>query len=127
MRWDHVAIKSADIERSLHFYCGVLGLRKKEEVEILGKTFYFVGNESFSIEIEQGAPGEGRAQPRLQTGLYHVAFVVDDVARIVEHVRSHGVSVVVEPVATRPDRRVAFIEDPDGVLIQLIEFVSSGT
>lgn len=127
MRWDHVAIKTADIERSLHFYCGVLGLQRKEEVEILGKTFYFIGNESISIEIEQGAPGEDRAQPRLQTGLYHIALVVDDVAGLVERLRSQGVSVVVEPVATRPDRRVAFIEDPDGVLIQLIELVTSGT
>ncbi len=125
MRWDHVAIKSSDLDRSLHFYCTLLGFRKKEEVEIAGKTFYFVGNETCSIEIEQSSPTEDRSQPLLHTGLYHMAFIVEDVAALVDHLKLHGVRIVVEPIETRPDRRVAFVEDPDGVLIQLIELLST--
>ena len=39
------------LEKSLEFYCDILGLRIVDEVDILGKKFYFVGNDDFSIEI----------------------------------------------------------------------------
>ena len=123
MKWDHVGIKSSDIRKSLHFYCDILGFERQEEIEILGKTFYFVGNGSTSIEIEAGNPGDTQAEPRLQTGLYHLAFVVDNVRGLVERLKAEAVPIVLEPFSTRPGRLVAFIEDPDGIFIQLIQLV----
>jgi hypothetical protein len=39
----------------------------------------------------------------------------------VERLKSGGVPIVLPPFQTRPDRRVAFVEDPDGVFVQFIE------
>ena len=121
MKWDHVGIKSLDVEKSLQFYCDILGLEKQEELEILGKRFFFVGNDTVSIEIEAGSSSDRRIDPRTQTGLYHLAFTVDDVTTLVEQLKSKGVPIALEPVSTRPDRLVAFVEDPDGAFIQLIQ------
>lgn len=124
MKWDHLGIKSADVEKSLRFYCEILGLEKQEDLEIFGKRFIFVGNDTISIEIEAGSPGDRRIDPRAQTGLYHLAFTVEDVTGLVERLRSQGVPIALEPMSTRPDRLVAFVEDPDGAFIQLIQLLT---
>ena len=121
MKWDHVGIKSSDMEKSLTFYCDLLGLEKQQELDIFGKSFVFVGNDTVSIEIEAGNPDDTRIDPRTQTGLYHLAFTVDDVSALVERLRSEGVPIALEPLPTRPDRLVAFVEDPDGAFVQLIQ------
>ncbi len=121
MRWDHVGIKCRDMARSLHFYCDLLGLERKEVIEILGRTLVFVGNETTLIEIEPANPSDRPADPRSQTGLYHLAFQVRDLDAVLARLTADGVQVVLPPFRTRPDRRVAFVEDPDGAFVQLIE------
>ncbi len=124
MQWNHVGIKSADVAKSLHFYCDLLGLEKQQELDIFGGKFIFVGNDTVSIEIEEGKPEDSRIDPRNQTGLYHLAFTVDDVTAMVEKLKSEGVPVALEPISTQPDRLVAFVEDPDGAFIQLIQMLA---
>jgi glyoxylase I family protein len=124
MKWDHVGIKSADIEKSLAFYCDILGLEKQQELTIFGKSFFFVGNDTICIEIEAGGSGDSPADPRSQTGLYHLAFQVEDVASLVERLKAKGVPIALEPLSTQPDRLVAFVEDPDGVFLQLIQILT---
>ena len=119
-----MGIKSADMEKSLHFYCNLLGLEKQEELDIFGKSFIFVGNDTVSIEIEAGNPDDRRIDPRTQTGLYHLAFTVDDVSAMVERLKSEGVPIALEPLSTQPDRLIAFVEDPDGAFIQLIQLIT---
>ncbi len=123
MKWNHVGIKSADVEKSLHFYCELLGLEILQELDLFGKRFIFVGNETVSVEIEEGKPEDSRIDPRNQTGLYHLAFTVDDVAAMVGKLESEGVPIALEPLSTQPDRLVAFVEDPDGAFIQLIQIL----
>jgi catechol 2,3-dioxygenase-like lactoylglutathione lyase family enzyme len=82
-----------------------------------------VGNETTSIEIEQGNPGDKQIDPRFQTGQNHLAFLVEDIRALVDRLKTRDVPIALEPFSTRPDRLVAFIEDPDGVFIQLIELI----
>lgn len=121
MKWDHVGIKSRDVTRSLHFYCDLLGLELKEIIEVLGKTLVFVGNDTTLIEIEPGSASDEPADPRSQTGLYHLAFQVRNLDALLARLTADGVQVVLPPFRTRPDRTVAFVEDPDGAFVQLIE------
>ena len=123
MKWDHIGIKASDVDRSLRFYCDILGLERQEELEIMGKRFYFVGNDTLSIEIEAGNPGDTQVDPRTQTGLYHLAFTVDDLEGLVDRLKLERVPIALEPVSTRPDRIVAFVEDPDGAFIQFIQIL----
>jgi len=52
----------------------------------------------------------------------HLAFAVDDVPHLVEHVRSLGYQVAKEPWSIG-DETVAFVSDPDGHLVELNDFV----
>jgi lactoylglutathione lyase len=123
MRWNHAGIKTADLKRSLDFYCNVLNFRMLEEAEILGKKYYFVGNDSLTIEIEESKTGDTQADMTVQSGLYHICFTVDDLAKTAEDLTAKGVTFVLPPSQFRPDRKIAFFRDPDGVIIQLIEYL----
>ena len=124
MRLDHVGIRAKDIKQALAFYTEVLGLEHLETIEILGNQYYFVGNEQTRIEIEQ-APAQADWEPVERGGLQHFALIVEDLEALFRRLRERGVKVIIPPSRFRPDRKIAFIEDPDGSRIQLIELLKS--
>ncbi len=117
-----MGIKAADIKKSLDFYTRLMGLEIIETVD-LGKPFIFVGNEHTLIEIEEANPNDERINVDLGYGPNHMAFMVDDVVSLVEKMKGEGVKIIMEPIQLRPDRKVSFIEDPDGWRIQFIELL----
>ncbi|MBN1573720.1 MAG: VOC family protein [Deltaproteobacteria bacterium] len=122
LRFDHVGIKSKDIKKSVDFYTRILGFEVLEEVEVLNSIYTFVGDETTRIEIEQAAPNDKMIDVNTQYGLYHIAFIVKDIDSLAERLKKDGVKFIMEPIQLREDRKIAFIEDPDGVRIQLIDF-----
>lgn len=123
MKWYHVGIKAAASESSVQFYRDILGLEVIDRVEIWGKQFIFVGNDTVSIEIEQANPGDTPSDPSSMTGLNHFSVVVEDIRALVSKAREKGACVLMDPFHPRPDRLTTFVRDPDGVMIQLIQFV----
>jgi lactoylglutathione lyase len=119
----HTGIKTPDIKRSIDFYTRVLGLEVLEEVKVLERSFYFVGNDRTRIEIEEANPGDEMILVDKGYGLYHLAFAVDDLEGLAARLKAESVRFIMDPVQLRSDRKIAFIEDPDGVRIQLIEFL----
>ncbi len=121
MLLDHVGIKVRDVERAKQFYTEVMGFTVKDKQELFGKTYYFVGNDSLTIEIE---PTVDNAEPPdwgNTSGLYHLALNVDDIDAVAKDLKDKGVKFVVEPFQLRPDRKMAYLDDPDGTRIQLIQ------
>ena len=123
MKWYHVGIKAAASEASVLFYRDILGLEVIDRVEIWGKQFIFVGNDTISIEIEQANPGDTPSDPSSMTGLNHFSLIVEDIRELVSQAREKGACVLMDPFHPRPDRLTTFLRDPDGVMIQLIQFV----
>jgi lactoylglutathione lyase len=124
MKWDHCGIRAGDLERSLRFYTDVLGLELLEVVTVLDQPFYFVGNDTVRIEIEQANPAQIAAATGPQAGLYHLAFEVDDLEGAADRLRDAGAQFLLPPSQFREDRKIAFILDPDGVFIQLIQYLN---
>ena len=120
----HSGIKSADINKSIDFYTRILGLEVLEKIDLVGRSFYFIGNDRTRIEIEQANPGDEMILVDKGFGLYHLAFAVENIEKLAARLKAESVRFIMEPVQLRPDRKIAFIEDPDGVRIQLIEFVA---
>jgi len=123
MKWYHLGIKAKDSEASIRFYRDILGLTIVDTVEIWGKKFTFVGNDTIQIEIEQANPGDAQADPSTMTGLNHFSVVVEDIQKLVRDAKGKGANVLMDPFQPRPDRFTTFIKDPDGVLIQVIQYV----
>ncbi len=123
MKFDHYGLKVKDVARSLDFYTRVLGLRRLETVTIGGRDFEFVGDDCIRIEIEPAMEGSHPPDNNLGAGIMHMAFLVDDLEAEAGRLKALGVKWVLGPAQFRPDRKIAFFEDPDGVRIQLIQML----
>jgi lactoylglutathione lyase len=124
-------IRVGDLDRSLKFYTDVLGmklLRRKEYPD--GKfTLAFVGYgpESAHAVIELTYNWDTH-QYDLGNGYGHVALEVDDVYAACAGIKQRGGKVTREPGPMKHGSTViAFVEDPDGYKIELIQKNSSGT
>jgi lactoylglutathione lyase len=118
-------IRVGDLERSIAFYTEVLGmrlLRKKDYPD--GKfTLAFVGYgpESDEAVIELTHNWESNKY-NLGNGFGHIALEVDDAHAACEEIKKRGGNVVREAGPMKHGTTViAFVEDPDGYKIELIQ------
>ncbi len=125
MRVLHTMIRVGDLDRSIQFYTSVLGmklLRRKDYPE--GKfTLAFVGYgaESDTSVIELTHNWETDSY-EIGTGYGHVAIGVDDIYQVCDDIRSQGGVINREPGPMKHGKTViAFVKDPDGYAIELIE------
>lgn len=125
MRILHTMLRVGDLDRSINFYCNVLDmqlLRRKDYPE--GEfTLAFVGygNEAENSVLEL-THNWGTAAYDLGTGYGHIALEVDDVAAACEKIRAAGGKIVREAGPMKHGTRMlAFVEDPDGYKIELLE------
>lgn len=125
MRILHTMIRVGDLDQSLAFYCDVLGmqiLRRNDYPQ--GKfTLAFVG---YSAECD-GAVIEltynwGVEKYELGNAFGHIALAVDDAYQACVEIKQRGGKVVREagPMAGG-STVIAFVEDPDGYRIELIQ------
>ncbi|MCM2332590.1 MAG: lactoylglutathione lyase [Anaeromyxobacteraceae bacterium] len=125
MRILHTMLRVGDLERSIAFYTGVLGmslLRRHEYPD--GKfTLAFLG---YGPEAEQAALeltyNWGTDRYELGTAFGHVALEVDDAAAACADIKARGGKVIREAGPMKHGTTViAFVEDPDGYRIELIQ------
>jgi lactoylglutathione lyase len=121
----HTMIRVGNLDRSIDFYTNILGmqlLRKKDYPN--GKfTLAFIGygpeSEQTAIELTYNWDTDSYD---LGNGFGHIALAVDDAAAACETIRQRGGKVVREAGPMKHGSTViAFIEDPDGYKIELIE------
>ncbi|HEX6980047.1 MAG TPA: lactoylglutathione lyase [Alphaproteobacteria bacterium] len=124
----HTMLRVKDLDRSLAFYTGPLGmklLRRSDYPD--GKfTLAFVGygDESTHTVLEL-TYNWGREEPyEIGTGFGHIALGVPDVYATCERLAKDGVKITRPPGPMKHGTTViAFIEDPDGYKIELIQRV----
>jgi len=125
VRYLHTMIRVEDLDRSVDFYTNVLGLDvlRRMDVEEGRFTLVFlgIGTDPMDAFLELTYNWDGRGYD-LGTGYGHVALGVNDVAETVEQIRSRGGTVSREPRQLEGGGPVlAFVEDPDGYQIELVE------
>lgn len=125
MRLLHTMIRVADLEASKKFYCEALGMKVLREKEYPdGKftlTFLGYGDEADHTVIEL-TYNWGRSEYALGDAFGHLAVGTDDIRGAVERVRKLGYKVTREPGPMKHGTTViAFVEDPTGYKIELIE------
>ena len=125
MRLLHTMLRVTDLERSKAFYTGVMGMKLLREHEFPeGKfTLAFVGygDESDNSVLEL-TYNWGTDSYDLGNAYGHIAVGVDDVYAACERIRAAGGRVVREAGPMKGSSRVlAFVEDPDGYKIELLQ------
>src|SRR6478672_3177391 len=121
MRAHHIAIYTRDLARLQAFYTQVLGFPVVRRWEAAGIVFVDTGG--LWIELtRQDAPDDGTRPRALDqgVGINHFALQVDDVERACQQLADQGVRVLAAP-ANYENVRVAFLADPDGNVLELIE------
>ncbi len=62
------------------------------------------------------------AQPEYEERLFdHLGFEVTDINKIISNMRKENITITDEPFKLNANTTIAFIEDPDGTLIELVE------
>ncbi len=113
----HVHLKVGDLDRSLAFYRGLLGLR---EVARDGSTAFLAARDHGPVLLALTQWPQARPRPRHTTGLYHVAVRLPDrleLARVCRQLVEHG-----WPLQGFVDHKVSealYLADPDGNGLEL--------
>lgn len=127
MKFLHTMLRVGDMRRSVDFYTRVLGMRVLRERDVpeykYSLTFlgYGEGNAEGGAELEL-TYNYGVKSYELGTAFGHLALGVPDVAAACERIRTAGGKVVREAGPVKGGTTViAFVEDPDGYKIELIQ------
>jgi lactoylglutathione lyase len=124
----HTSIRTRNMNRSIDFYTKIMDLRLVNRREI--------PQNNAEIAFLQDPEGKGakleltcyRSQDKFIQADYenrlfdHLAFEVSDMQKAISAMRSEKITITEEPFRLGPtESLIAFIEDPDGTLIELIE------
>ena len=128
MRLLHTMLRVGDLDRSLTFYTEVLGMRllRRKDYPDGRFTLAFVGygDESNTAVLELTHNWDTSSY-EIGTGYGHIALGVDDIHATCEAMAAKGGRVVRPPGAMKHGTTViAFVEDPDGYKVELIQLAS---
>ncbi len=119
----HIGVEVRDIERSEAFYVGLLDFHKVAEFQFeeSGRRIVFLDLDGVSLEL-LSAPGDEAYMepPETQCGYKHLALVTEDVDGDIARLREAGTTIRLEPTEIPAIKaRIAFVEDPDGIPVEL--------
>jgi len=124
MKFAHTMIRVYDLDKSIKFYRDALGwsLARRQEHENGKFTLAFLNipNSDAQVELTYNWP---REEPyTLGDGYGHMAVHVDDMDKVIAQIQSVGHQLDRGPKTSPSGKsRIAFVKDPDGYSIELIE------
>jgi len=140
LRVGHIGVCVSDLQRSLRFYCDLLGFRPLTKVHIddplsakllrlpeIDQDTVFVERDGVRLAIfafrKPATLGNGEPRELNRTGMAALMLRVDDLDGMLVAMRAAGVRVLEDTRIEHPDwgSKLAFVCDPDGLLVELIE------
>ncbi|MFM2071791.1 MAG: glyoxalase/bleomycin resistance protein [Actinomycetota bacterium] len=114
----HVSLDVSDLDRSLAFYSGVLGLEKipRPDLNVAGVWLGLGAAEIHLIVRDESYGDIGSSPSSINPAAQHVALRVDDYTSTVAHLRAAGLEVL----ETNAARGQCWIQDPDGHVLEFI-------
>jgi len=131
MRLLHTMLRVGNLERSLAFYCNILGMKLLRQKDYPGGEFTlaFVGyGDEADHTVLELTHNWGTDHYDLGDGYGHIALGVDDIYKTCEDIRQQGGKITREPGPMKHGSTViAFVEDPDGYKVELIQLGTQGS
>lgn len=123
-RIHHVAIICTDYEKSKDFYINTLGFTALAEVYRADRKSYKLDlavNEVYQIELFSFENPTARLSRPEAAGLRHLAFEVDDVAKVANILNERGVATEAIRIDEFTGKKFTFFIDPDGLPLEIYE------
>ncbi|HEY9205596.1 MAG TPA: VOC family protein [Candidatus Methanoperedens sp.] len=131
---DHIGIMVNDLQKSVDFYTSVLGFSVATKIEMAeaGISAVFIEKNGSKIELMEyrGKKIPERSEvAKLKLGENsipindHITFSVDDIESTVNEFKKKGVVFDLEPMQLEKGMKLAYFKDPNGVPIELIEYI----
>ena len=122
LRFGHVAFKVADAERSERWYADAFGAKKIYHVEAEGERPELMFLEFANGQCIELFPGGKNmlASPPDPIGYIHFCLVLDNLEQAIEHLAKMNIKLDRKFIG-RAKQRIAFVSDPDGNSIELME------
>lgn len=122
----HTMIRVKDLDKSMDFYTRLLGMQelRRKDFDTGRFTLAFVGygDEVNNTVVELTHNWDQDEPYELGDGFGHLALGVPDIYGVCERLAGEGVSIPRPPGPMKHGGSViAFIEDPDGYKIELVE------
>ena len=124
--FEHIGTTSRDLDRTIAFYCDLLGfrlvLRKPQPSGDL--AFLDAGGGMLEVFAPARDIAPARDVPPAEAGMRHLTLAVTSVDEMITQLETAGVEILERPRPannTELIKRVAFVRDPDGVIVELIE------
>lgn len=123
MKFLHTMIRVKDIKKSLKFYTELFNLNLTNKMRLNDCSLYFLSDEDGQTQIElthnDETPDEGYD---IGNGFGHFAFRINSMDEFGVKLKSMGLNYLYEPFKLENyNLKIAFIKDPDGYEIELIE------
>ena len=126
----HTMLRVGDLQRSIDFYTKTIGMdllrttERPEQKYTLAFVAFKGGNRNGEAELEL-TYNHGVSEYELGTAYGHIALGVENVAETCDRIRAAGGNITREPGPVKGGNTViAFVEDPDGYKVELIETAS---
>ena len=124
LRCDHIHLIASNIDETVQWYCRVLDAKVTFQGEFRGSKAYYLDIAGMTFVVfgrlqNAAAPIPGTVAPKF--GVDHFGFAVGDLGQAFEELRDCGVKILEGPVTVRPGLRIAYIEGPDQIRIELCE------
>ena len=121
----HLMLRVANLQRSLDFYIGALGMQLLRRQDYPAGRFTLVflgyGDEDASTVLELTHNWDQAEPYALGTGYGHIALAVDDIYATCGDLAEAGVNITRAPGPMKySPTLIAFVEDPDGYKVELI-------
>ena len=131
MRMLHTMLRVGDLDKSIKFYCDILGMKLLRRKDYPGGEFTlaFVGyGEEKDNTVIELTYNWGVEEYDLGKGYGHIALGVDNIYGTCDRIKAQGGKVSREPGPMKHGSTViAFVEDPDGYKIELIQLGTQGS
>ncbi|MEX0267516.1 lactoylglutathione lyase [Leptolyngbyaceae cyanobacterium UHCC 1019] len=130
MRLLHTMLRVGNLEQSLNFYCNFLGMKLLRQKDYPGGEFTlaFVGyGDEADHTVLELTYNWGTENYTLGDAYGHIAIGVDDIYATCDQIRNQGGKITREPGPMKHGSTViAFVEDPDGYKVELIQLKTEG-
>ena len=120
--FDHVHLVAKNPQATADWYAGKLGGKIVRSLDVKGAPQIYVSFGGFIVIVRGQRPSESAEEkPGVQWGVDHFGVrVKGDFDGFCAELRKKGVTFSLEPTDFNPTTRIAFIDAPDGVSVELL-------